>query len=60
MVTSDSEADREKTPAVAAQFANTHWSVVLSARDKTGIMLYRQINGVSVETAKSAVEKLTD
>jgi len=34
MVTSNAEAEREKTPAGAAQFANTHWSIVLSAGDK--------------------------
>ena len=30
----DSEVERDKTPAGAGQFANTHWSVVLSAANK--------------------------
>jgi DNA-directed RNA polymerase specialized sigma24 family protein len=34
MATSDFEVEREKSPAGAAQFANTHWSVVLSAANK--------------------------
>jgi DNA-directed RNA polymerase specialized sigma24 family protein len=34
MATPESEAEQEKTPAGAAQFANTHWSVVLMAGDK--------------------------
>ncbi len=34
MPASDSEVERDKTPAGAAQFAHTHWSVVLSAANK--------------------------
>lgn len=34
MPASDSDVERNKTPAGAAQFANTHWSVVLSAANK--------------------------
>src|SRR5881394_2151931 len=31
----DSDVERDQSPAGAAQFANTHWSVVLSAASKT-------------------------
>jgi RNA polymerase sigma-70 factor (ECF subfamily) len=34
MGASDFEVERDKTPAGAAEFANTHWSVVLSAANK--------------------------
>lgn len=34
MASPDSEIERDQTAAGAAQFANTHWSVVLSAADK--------------------------
>jgi RNA polymerase sigma-70 factor (ECF subfamily) len=34
MSASDFEVERDKTPPGAAQFANTHWSVVLSAANK--------------------------
>jgi DNA-directed RNA polymerase specialized sigma24 family protein len=34
MSASDFEVERDKTSAGAVQFANTHWSVVLSAADK--------------------------
>jgi len=34
MAAPDSEVERDKIPAGAAQFANTHWSVVLSAGNK--------------------------
>jgi RNA polymerase sigma factor (sigma-70 family) len=34
MSASDFEVKRDKTPAGVAQFANTHWSIVLSAADK--------------------------
>jgi DNA-directed RNA polymerase specialized sigma24 family protein len=34
MAASDSEVKGDETPVGAAQFANTHWSVVLSAADK--------------------------
>src|ERR1700722_14680574 len=34
MTAPDSEVEPGKTPAGAAQFANTHWSVVLSAANK--------------------------
>ncbi len=34
MSAADSEVDRSMTPAGGAQFANTHWSVVLSAANK--------------------------
>jgi len=34
MAAPDSEVERDKIPAGAAQFVNTHWSIVLSAGDK--------------------------
>ncbi len=34
MPASDAEVERDGTPTGAAQFANTHWSIVLSAGDK--------------------------
>ena len=34
MAAPDSEVERDRIPAGAAQFANTHWSIVLSAGDK--------------------------
>jgi RNA polymerase sigma-70 factor (ECF subfamily) len=42
MAASDSEVERDKTPAGAAQFGQTQWSVVLAAAGKRDIALAEQ------------------